>query len=97
MDNNLQPVLLNAQEAYMQSTTNKYKIARKRLRGVIISINKAIENGKYEIEIEKNKLTPVDIEYLEYHGYKYVNTGNFFNLITWKQDETEEVNQTYSD
>ena len=97
MDNNLQPVLLNAQEAYMQSTTNKYKIARKRLRSVIISINKAIENGKYEIEIEKNKLTPVDIEYLEYHGYKYVNTGNFFNLITWKQDETKEVNQTYSD
>ena len=97
MDNNLQPVLLNAQEAYMQSTTNKYKIARKRLRGVIISINKAIEKGKYEIEIEKNKLTPVDIEYLEYHGYKYVTTGNFVNLITWKQDETKEVNQTYSD
>ena len=97
MDNNLQPVLLNAQEAYMQSTTNKYKIARKRLRSVIISINKAIENGKYEIEIEKNKLTPVDIEYLEYHGYKYVTTGNFVNLITWKQDETKEVNQTYSD
>ena len=97
MDNNLQPVLLNAQEAYMQSTTNKYKIARKRLTSVIISINKAIENGKYEIEIEKNKLTPVDIEYLEYHGYKYVITGNFVNLITWKQDETKEVNQTYSD
>ena len=43
------------------------------------------------------KLLDIDIEYLEYHGYKYVNTGNFVNLITWKQDETKEVNQTYSD
>lgn len=87
MDQNLQPVLLNAQEAYMQSTTNKYKVARKHLKNVIIKINNAIEKGSYSIDVEGGSLTDVDIEYLEYHGYKFIKTGKFFDMISWKLED----------
>lgn len=87
MDQNLQPVLLNAQEAYMQSTTNKYKVARKHLKNIIIKINNAIEKGNYSIDVESGSLTDVDIEYLEYHGYKFTKTGKFFDIISWKLED----------
>lgn len=82
-NNDPQPVLLNAQEAYMQSTTNKYAVARQHLKPIIIKINKAIEQGKYFIDVDPKYLTEVDIEYLRYHGYSYEESNNYYNKVRW--------------
>lgn len=81
-----------AGEAYIQATANKWQQARKHLNSTIIKINKAINQGKFEIEVEPGFCTEVDIEFLENHGYKFLSRekiGGYYDKISWNIKENE--------
>lgn len=84
-ENTNKAILLTAAEAYMESTVNKYKCSRQRLKPIIEQINIAIKQGKYSTSTYAN-LSDVDIEYLVNYGYKVeANKYNNSVKISWEK------------
>lgn len=95
-ENNLaNNTLFTAGEAYIQATANKWLKSRKHLNQVIIKINKAIEQGKFEIDVDPGFCTETDIEFLKNHGYNFkkrFEIGSYYDKIDWNIREQNKEN-----
>lgn len=89
--------LYTAGEAYIQTTANKWLTCRKHLNNIIVKINKAINRGEFEVNVEPGYCTADDIEFLQKHGYKFIpkkDNGTYYDIINWdiKDGNNENTN-----